>query len=195
MIKQRIRSKFSSILDQLKIKQPKWNALSTLEEAKNFANTVGYPVLIRPSYVLSGATMRVAYSDQQLVEYLEFATAISKEYPVVISKYMENAREVEVDAVADGEDVLIGAVVEHVENAGIHSGDASMSIPPLTIESSVISNIKLYTKEIAKALQIKGPFNVQYIVKDNTVYVIECNLRSSRSMPYVSKAKGVNLME
>ena len=189
------RSKFSSILDQLKIKQPKWNALSTLDEAIRFANAVGYPVLIRPSYVLSGSAMRVAYSDQQLVDYLEFATAISKEYPVVISKYMENAREVEVDAVADGEDVLIGAVIEHVENAGIHSGDASMSIPPLTIESSVISNIKLYTKEIAKALQIKGPFNVQYIVKDNTVFFIVCNLRSSRSMPYVSKAKGVNLME
>jgi carbamoyl-phosphate synthase large subunit len=189
------RSKFSSILDQLNIKQPKWNALNTLEEAKNFANAVGYPVLIRPSYVLSGAAMRVAYSDVQLVEYLKFATAISKEYPVVITKYIENAREVEVDAVSDGEDVLIGAVVEHVENAGIHSGDASMSIPPLTIESDVISNIKLYTGEIAKALQIRGPFNVQYIVKDHMVFVIECNLRSSRSMPYVSKAKGVNLME
>jgi len=189
------RSKFSYILDQLKIQQPKWNALNTLEEAESFANLVGYPVLIRPSYVLSGAAMRVAYSDQQLIEYVNFATQISKEYPVVITKYIENAREVEVDAISDGEDVLIGAVIEHVENAGTHSGDASMSIPPLTIESDVISNIKLYTEEIARVLQIRGPFNVQYIVKDHTVYVIECNLRSSRSMPYVSKTKGVNLME
>ncbi|MFX1293842.1 MAG: carbamoyl-phosphate synthase (glutamine-hydrolyzing) large subunit [Promethearchaeota archaeon] len=197
------RSKFSSILDQLNIGQPEWNALNTLEEAQQFANSVGFPVLIRPSYVLSGAAMRVAYSNKQLIDYLSYAANISKEYPViiskehpvVISKYVENAREVEVDAVSDGEDVLIGAVIEHVENAGIHSGDASMSIPPLTIESAVKSNIKQYTREIAKALQIKGPFNVQYIVKNNKVYVIECNLRSSRSMPYVSKTKGVNLME
>ncbi|MHA1324795.1 MAG: carbamoyl-phosphate synthase large subunit, partial [Candidatus Helarchaeota archaeon] len=189
------RSKFSSILDQLQIGQPKWNALTTLAEAKEFAQSVGYPVLIRPSYVLSGAAMRVAYSDQQLLDYLKFAADISKEYPVVISKYMENAREVEVDAVSDGEDVLIGAVIEHVENAGIHSGDASMVIPPLSIDSGVIDRIKLYTGEIARALQIRGPFNVQYIVKNNQVYVIECNLRSSRSMPYVSKTKGVNLME
>ncbi|HUX98734.1 MAG TPA: carbamoyl-phosphate synthase (glutamine-hydrolyzing) large subunit [Candidatus Deferrimicrobium sp.] len=189
------RSKFSSILDQLNIKQPEWNALSTLEEAQNFAEKVGFPVLIRPSYVLSGAAMRVAYSAQQLRDYLQYAASISEDYPVVISKYIENAREVEVDAISDGEDVLIGAVIEHVENAGIHSGDASMSIPPLTIESAVKSNIQSYTREIAKALQIRGPFNVQYIVKDSEVFVIECNLRSSRSMPYVSKTTGVNLME
>lgn len=189
------RSKFSSILDQLHIKQPSWNALTSLQEATRFAQSVGYPVLIRPSYVLSGAAMRVAYSKEQLINYLQYAASISKDYPVVISKYIEDAREVEVDAVSDGEDVLIGAVVEHVENAGIHSGDASMSIPPLSIESKQINNIKLYTREIARALQIRGPFNVQYIVKDYDVYVIECNLRSSRSMPYVSKTKGVNLME
>jgi carbamoyl-phosphate synthase large subunit len=174
------RSKFSSILDQLKISQPPWNALSTLEDAKKFSKSVGYPVLIRPSYVLSGQAMRVAYSDLQLEDYLKFATAISKEYPVVISKYIENAREVEVDGISDGEDVLIGAVIEHVENAGIHSGDASMSIPPIALDSVVIKNIELYTQEIARALQIK---------------VIECNLRSSRSMPYVTKTKGVNLIE
>ncbi|MHA1359178.1 MAG: carbamoyl-phosphate synthase (glutamine-hydrolyzing) large subunit [Candidatus Helarchaeota archaeon] len=189
------RSKFSSILDQLNIKQPEWNALSTLEDAQRFADDVGFPVLIRPSYVLSGAAMNVAYSKKQLMNYLQYAASISKEYPVVITKYIENAREVECDGVSDGEDVLIGAVIEHVENAGIHSGDASMSIPPITIDSTVISNIELYTQEIARALQIKGPFNVQYIVKDNNVYVIECNLRSSRSMPYVSKTKGVNLIE
>ncbi len=189
------RSKFSSILDQLHISQPEWNALSTLDDAKDFAKAVGYPVLIRPSYVLSGQAMRVAYSDTQLEDYLQFATAISKEFPVVISKYIENAREVEVDGISDGEDVLIGAVIEHVENAGIHSGDASMSIPPIALDSVVIKNIETYSREIARALQIKGPFNVQYIVKDNQVSVIECNLRSSRSMPYVSKTKGVNLID
>jgi carbamoyl-phosphate synthase large subunit len=189
------RSKFSSILDQLNIGQPEWNALNTLDDASRFAESVGFPVLIRPSYVLSGAAMRVAYSEIQLMDYLKYAASISSDYPVVISKYMENAREVEVDAIGDGEDILIGAVIEHIENAGIHSGDASMSIPPLTIERKVKADIELYTKEIAKALQIKGPFNVQYIVKDDKVYVIECNLRSSRSMPYVSKTKGVNLIE
>ena len=189
------RSKFSSILDGLKIKQPPWNALSTLEEAKAFADKVGLPVLIRPSYVLSGQAMRVAYSDQELVDYLKFAASVSKEYPVVITKYIENAREVEVDGVSDGEDVLIGAVIEHVENAGIHSGDASMVIPPQTLDSTVIATIEEYTKQIARSLQIRGPFNVQYIVKNNEVSVIECNLRSSRSMPYVSKTKGINLIQ
>jgi carbamoyl-phosphate synthase large subunit len=189
------RSKFSSILDGLKIKQPMWNALSTLDEAKLFANKVGFPVLIRPSYVLSGQAMRVAYSDQELLDYLEFAASISKEYPVVITKYIENAREVEVDGISDGEDVLIGAVIEHVENAGIHSGDASMTIPPQTLDSTVIATIEEYSRQIARSLQIKGPFNVQYIVKNNEVSVIECNLRSSRSMPYVSKTKGINLMQ
>ncbi|MHA1252286.1 MAG: carbamoyl-phosphate synthase (glutamine-hydrolyzing) large subunit, partial [Candidatus Helarchaeota archaeon] len=189
------RAKFSQILDLERIGQPPWSSLTDIEKAKEFAKKVGYPVLVRPSYVLSGAAMRVAYSKEQLEEYLLLAAEVSPEYPVVISKYIENAREVEVDGVSDGNDVLIGAVIEHVENAGVHSGDATMSIPPITISEDVINRIKEYSKKIARALQIIGPFNIQYIVKDDEIFVIECNLRTSRSMPFVSKTRGINLME
>ena len=189
------RSKFSALLDQLNIKQPQWNALTTKEEALIFAKEVNYPVLVRPSYVLSGAAMRVCYDEQTLRDTLDLAASISKEYPVVITKFFTNAREVECDGVCDGEDVLIGAIVEHIENAGVHSGDANMTIPPQTISQHVIQTIEKYTKEIALALKIQGPFNMQYLVRDENVYVIECNLRSSRSMPYVSKTRGINLMK
>ena len=188
------RSKFSNLLDNIGIKQPQWNALTTIDKAKEFANDVGYPVLVRPSYVLSGAAMRVAYSEDQLEEFLLLAANVSQEYPVVITKYFENARELEVDAVSDGTDTFIGSVVEHVENAGVHSGDASMVIPPQTVPEEIVKTIEDYTQKIAVALNIIGPFNVQYLVKNNTVYVIETNLRSSRSMPYVSKTRGINLM-
>jgi len=188
------RSKFSSLLDQLNIKQPEWNALTTKEEALDFAEKVGYPVLVRPSYVLSGAAMRVSYDDKTLLDTLDLAASISSEYPVVITKFFTNAREIECDGVCDGDKVFIGAIVEHIENAGIHSGDATMVIPPQTVSSEVILRIEEYTKKIALALKIQGPFNVQYLVKDSEVYVIECNLRSSRSMPYVSKSRGINLM-
>jgi len=188
------RSKFSKLLDELGIKQPRWSQLTTKEDAFKFAKEVGYPILVRPSYVLSGAAMRVAFSETQLKEYLDLAALISQEFPVVISKYMEDAREVDVDGVSDGEDVFIGGVMEHVENAGVHSGDATMTIPPVSIPITIINRIRKRTRQIAKALKIKGPFNIQYLVKDDEVYVIECNLRSSRSMPYVSKTKGVNLM-
>ncbi|MFX0133884.1 MAG: ATP-grasp domain-containing protein, partial [Candidatus Hodarchaeota archaeon] len=188
------RSKFSQLLDKLSIKQPKWSQLTTKDDAFEFAKEVGYPILVRPSYVLSGAAMRVAYSQDQLKEYLDLAAMISKEFPVVISKYMEDAREVDVDGVCDGEDVFIGGVMEHVENAGVHSGDATMTIPPVTIPITINNRIRKRTQQIAKALKIKGPFNIQYLVKDDEVYVIECNLRSSRSFPFVSKTKGVNLM-
>ncbi|MHA1146149.1 MAG: carbamoyl-phosphate synthase (glutamine-hydrolyzing) large subunit [Candidatus Helarchaeota archaeon] len=188
------RSKFSQLLDHLGIKQPKWSALSTLEEAKIFAEKVEYPILIRPSYVLSGAAMKVAYNEEQLEDYLLAAAKLSKDYPVVISKYIENAREVDVDGVSDGQDVIIGGVMEHVENAGVHSGDATMAIPSFTLSIPINNRIRKNAKAIARALQIKGPFNIQFIVKDDEIYVIECNLRSSRSMPFVSKTKGVNLM-
>ena len=188
------RSKFSTLLDQLDIKQPKWRALTNKNEALRFADKVEYPVLVRPSYVLSGAAMRVCYDEKTLRDTLDLAASVSKEYPVVISKFFKNAREVECDGVCDGKKVFIGAIVEHIENAGIHSGDATMSIPPFTIPQKVISIIKDYTKRIALALKIKGPFNVQYLVKNGDVFVIECNLRSSRSMPYVSKTRGINLM-
>ncbi len=188
------RSKFSTLLDQLNIKQPEWNALTTKEEAIEFAQKVGYPILVRPSYVLSGAAMRVSYDEKTLIDTLDLASSISSDFPVVITKFFTGAREIECDGVCDGENVFIGAIVEHIENAGIHSGDATMAIPPQTVSDEVTSKIEDYTDKIALALKIQGPFNVQYLVKNNEVYVIECNLRSSRSMPYVSKSRGINLM-
>ncbi|RLI37259.1 carbamoyl-phosphate synthase large subunit [Candidatus Bathyarchaeota archaeon] len=189
------RSKFSALLDRLGIPQPRWSKLTTIEDAERFAEEIGYPVLIRPSYVLSGYAMRVAQSREELREYLELAASVSPEHPVVISKFIKGAKEVEVDGVADGRDVLIGAIIEHVEQAGVHSGDAVMSIPPQTLNSNVIKTIEEYSTSIAKALQIKGPFNIQYLVKNGVVSVIECNLRASRSLPYVSKTRGVNLID
>ncbi len=189
------RAKFSLILDELKIEQPAWNKLENLDNAKKFAKEIGYPVLIRPSYVLSGAAMKVAFEENQLEEYLKEAAKVSKEHPVVISKFILNAKEVEVDGVCDGENVFIGSIIEHVEEAGTHSGDATMSIPTITIEESVKNKIREYTRKIARKLDIKGPFNIQYLVRDGSVYVIECNLRASRSMPFVSKTTDINLME
>ncbi|MBY8985821.1 MAG: carbamoyl-phosphate synthase (glutamine-hydrolyzing) large subunit [Candidatus Lokiarchaeota archaeon] len=188
------RSKFSALLDQLEIKQPEWNALTNEEEALNFAKKVGFPVLVRPSYVLSGAAMRVSYDEKTLKDTLDLAASISSEYPVVITKFFTSAREIEADGVCDGSNVFIGAIVEHIENAGIHSGDATMTIPAQTVSENVIKKIEDYTKKIALALKIRGPFNIQYLIKNGEVFVIECNLRSSRSMPYVSKSRGINLM-
>ncbi|MEM2273033.1 MAG: carbamoyl-phosphate synthase (glutamine-hydrolyzing) large subunit [Candidatus Bathyarchaeia archaeon] len=189
------RSKFSALLDKLDIPQPRWSKLITIEEAEKFAEEIGYPVLVRPSYVLSGEAMRVAHSGEELRGYLELAARVSKEHPVVISKFIEGAKEVEVDGVSDGEDVLIGAVIEHVEQAGVHSGDAVMCIPPQSLSSDVIRKIEDYTYKIARALRIRGPFNIQFLVKNREVMVIECNLRASRSLPYVSKSRGVHLID
>jgi carbamoyl-phosphate synthase large subunit len=189
------RAKFSALLDMLGIRQPEWEAFSTNEELETFADRIGYPVLIRPSYVLSGSAMRVAHSREELKNYLDLATRISSDYPVVISKFVDNAREFEVDGISDGEEVLIGAIIEHVENAGVHSGDATMRIPAQTLAPEAQRTIECYTEKIVKALEIIGPYNIQYLVKDGTAYVIECNLRASRSMPYVSKTTGVNLIE
>ncbi len=189
------RAKFSALLETLGIPQPPWSMLTSLDDAKGFARRVGYPVLVRPSYVLSGAAMRVAYTEEQLEDFLVLASSVSREHPVVISKFIEGAREVEVDGVSDGEDTFIGAIIEHVEDAGVHSGDATMVIPSFTITEEVKKTIEDYTCKIASSLKIKGPFNIQYLVKDGMVYVIECNLRASRSMPYVSKTIGVNLMD
>jgi len=189
------RVKFSALLDKLGIPQPEWRDLSTTSDLKKFATKVGYPVLIRPSYVLSGSAMRVAYTEGELESYIKLAAKVSKEHPAVISKFIENAKEVEVDGVYDGEDNIIGAIVEHVENAGVHSGDATMGIPSLTLDSDVLRTVSDYTHKIVKALNIRGPYNIQYLVKDGVTYVIECNLRASRSMPYVSKTRGVNMIE
>jgi carbamoyl-phosphate synthase large subunit len=189
------RSKFSALLDRLGIPQPKWSKLTTLKGAETFAQEIGYPILVRPSYVLSGYAMRIAQNIGELRDYLELATTVSPEHPVVISKFVSGAKEVEVDGVSDGENTLIGAVIEHIEQAGVHSGDAVMSIPPHSLSDNIVKKIEDYSREIAKALKIKGPFNIQYLVKDNGVSVIECNLRASRSLPYVSKTRGVNLIE
>ena len=188
------RAKFSLLLDRLGIKQPPWTMVSSIEEAISKAREIGYPVLVRPSYVLSGAAMNVAANEEELVEYIRNATRISPEHSVVISKFFEQAYEVEVDAVSDGEDVLIGGVMEHIEYAGTHSGDATIVIPPQRLPSHVVERVKDYTVRIAKELGIVGPFNIQYLVKNSEVYVIEANVRASRTMPFVSKVTGIPLI-
>lgn len=189
------RSKFSALLDQLGISQPSWSKLLSIEDAKRVAEKIGYPVIVRPSYVLSGSAMRVAYSEASLENFLNLAAKVSLDHPVVISKFITQAKEVEVDGVSDGENVFIGAIMEHVENAGVHSGDATMTIPPQALKPEVQHDIEKATVSIVKALKIHGPYNIQYLVKDDVVHVIECNLRASRSMPFVSKTRGINLIE
>ncbi|MFQ5754119.1 MAG: ATP-grasp domain-containing protein, partial [bacterium] len=189
------RHKFSSLLDMLNIDQPEWKELVSVEEAKAFAQNVNYPVLVRPSYVLSGAAMGVALSDMELTKFLEKAVDISHEYPVVISKFLENAKEIEFDGVAKDGELVVYAISEHVENAGVHSGDATLVLPPQRTYIETIRKIRTISKEIAMALQITGPFNMQFIAKNNDVKVIECNLRASRSFPFVSKVYRVNLID
>jgi len=189
------RSKFSGLLDSLGMAQPEWSRFTSVDEAQSFARTIGYPVMVRPSYVLSGAAMKVVWTPRQLKRFLEKATKVSPEYPVVMSRFIQDAMEVELDAVSDGENVLIGSIIEHIEKAGIHSGDAVMVAPPKSVDQAILRRIEEYSMRIAKALHVKGPFNIQFVVKDGTVYVIECNLRASRSMPFVSKLTGINLMD
>ncbi|MGH7600474.1 MAG: carbamoyl-phosphate synthase (glutamine-hydrolyzing) large subunit, partial [bacterium] len=189
------RHKFSSLLDELGIDQPVWQELSSLEEAKAFAQKVEYPVLVRPSYVLSGSAMSVAVNDQELAKFLSKATAISAEHPVVISKFIENAKEIEFDGVAKAGEVLVYAISEHVENAGVHSGDATLVLPPQHASLETIRRVRMISKKIAAALEISGPFNIQFIARDNDVKVIECNLRASRSFPFVSKVYKTNFID
>jgi carbamoyl-phosphate synthase large subunit len=189
------RNKFSALCDSVGIDQPAWQLLASKEEALAFCERVGYPCLVRPSYVLSGAAMNVAYSAGELTGYLTEATKVSKEHPVVVSKFIENAREIDVDAVAKDGKVLLKAISEHVENAGVHSGDASLMLPPQTLDPADIAKVELITDKLAAALQITGPFNMQLIAKDGEVKVIECNLRASRSCPFSSKVLGVNFIE
>ncbi len=189
------RHKFSSLLDNLGIDQPEWKELTNIDEAKSFAQSVGYPVLIRPSYVLSGAAMSVALNDNELVGYLQRASEVSPEYPVIISKFIENAKEIELDGVAKKGELFVYAICEHVENAGVHSGDATMVLPPQRTYLETTRRMKKITRKIVKALEINGPFNIQFIAKDNMVKVIECNLRASRSFPFVSKIFKLNFVE
>jgi carbamoyl-phosphate synthase large subunit len=189
------RHKFSQILDRLEVDQPEWKELTSLKEAKSFAHKVGYPVLIRPSYVLSGAAMSIVVSDEELEEYLKKASEISKEHPVVISKFITDAREIEVDAVSENGNLFCYAISEHVENAGVHSGDATIVLPPQRTYLETMRRVKMVTKQIARELKITGPFNIQFIAKDNEVKVIECNLRASRSFPFVSKVLKINFID
>jgi len=189
------RQKFSKLLEDLGIDQPDWRELVSLAEAEWFANKVGYPVLVRPSYVLSGAAMSVACNDKELERCLAKATEVSRKHPVVISKFVENAKEVEIDAVANHGDLVVWAISEHVENAGVHSGDATLVLPPQRLYIETMRRIKKMAKKIAKALKIHGPFNIQFIAKDNDVKVIECNLRASRSFPFVSKILRANFID
>ena len=189
------RHKFSGLLDELKVDQPEWKELISLDDARGFAHKIGYPVLIRPSYVLSGAAMSIASNDQQLEEFLTKATDLSSEHPVVISKFILGAKEVEFDGVAGDGEVKIFAMSEHIEAAGVHSGDSSMVLPPQRVYPDVVRKIKMIASKIAKALEINGPFNMQFMVKDNVIKVIECNLRASRSFPFVSKIFGKNFID
>ncbi|OGD87204.1 carbamoyl phosphate synthase large subunit [Candidatus Curtissbacteria bacterium RIFCSPHIGHO2_01_FULL_41_11] len=189
------RNKFSSLCDQLGIDQPPWAKLVNAKDAVTFAKNVGFPVLVRPSYVLSGAAMNVAFNAQDLKNYLKMASNISEKYPVVISKYFENAKEIEIDAVANRGEVLTYAISEHVENAGVHSGDSTMVLPAQKIYLETEKRILNITKKIAGSLKITGPFNIQFLAKDNKVMVIECNLRASRSLPFASKVMGVNFVK
>ncbi len=189
------RHKFSNILDRIVVDQPEWKEVTTLEDAKEFANKVTYPVLIRPSYVLSGAAMSIVLTEDELDDYLKKATDLNREHPVVLSKFITDAREIEVDAVANNGEVFCWAISEHVENAGVHSGDATLVLPPQRTYLETIRRVKLITKQVARELNITGPFNIQFIAKDNEVKVIECNLRASRSFPFVSKTLKINFIE
>ena len=189
------RNKFSAMLDQLGIDQPQWSALTSMEDVKAFIQRVGFPVLVRPSYVLSGAAMNVCYDYEELERFLQMASEVSKEYPVVISQFMQETNEVEFDAVAQNGEVVEYAISEHVEFAGVHSGDATMVFPAQQISFATVRQIKKISRAIAKELNISGPFNIQYLAKGRDVKVIECNLRASRSFPFVSKVLKRNFIE
>ncbi len=189
------RHKFSRLLDRLGVDQPRWTEASSTDEAVRFANDVGYPVLVRPSYVLSGAAMNVAYRDEDLLGYLAEATSVSPEHPVVVSEFISGAKEIEVDAVADHGEVVAYALGEHVEYAGVHSGDAVIVLPAQRVFVGTVRRIKRITREIAASLNITGPFNVQYLAKDGRIRVIECNLRASRSFPFASKVYRLNFVD
>jgi carbamoyl-phosphate synthase large subunit len=189
------RHKFSAMLDTISVDQPRWKELSTIDDIHQFVDNIGFPVLIRPSYVLSGAAMNVVSNKNELTHFLNLAAQVSKQYPVVVSEFIENAKEVEVDAVAKDGDIMAYAISEHVEFAGVHSGDATIVFPPQKLYFETVRRIKRVTKFIAQELNISGPFNIQFLAKDNEIKVIECNLRASRSMPFVSKVLKSNLIE
>lgn len=189
------RAKFSEMLTRHDINQPEWSALTSMEDIDDFIARVGFPVLVRPSYVLSGAAMNVCSNEEELKRFLRLAANVSEDHPVVVSKFIEHAKEIEMDAVAKNGEILAYAISEHIEFAGVHSGDATIQFPPQKIYVETVRRIKRVSRQIAKALHINGPFNIQYMARDNEIMVIECNLRASRSFPFVSKVLKINLIE
>jgi carbamoyl-phosphate synthase large subunit len=183
------------MLDDAGIDQPRWREMTSLEDIYDFVDQVGFPVLVRPSYVLSGAAMNVVSNREELEHFLTLATNASKKYPVVVSEFVQNAKEVEFDAVAKDGEIIVYAISEHVEFAGVHSGDATMVFPAQKLYVETMRRIKKITRQIAKGLRISGPFNIQFLAKDNDIKVIECNLRASRSFPFVSKVLKVNFID
>ena len=189
------RHKFSAMLDELGIDQPAWRELTSMDDIHSFIEDVGYPVLVRPSYVLSGAAMNVCSNDEELERFLQLAANVSKEHPVVVSAFIQNAKEIEWDSVAQDGEIKLYAISEHIEFAGVHSGDATIQFPPQKLYVETIRRIKKISSKIAKALHISGPFNIQYLAKNNEIKVIECNLRASRSFPFVSKVSKINFID
>ncbi len=189
------RAKFSAMLTARGINQPEWSALTSMEDIGKFVDRVGFPVLVRPSYVLSGAAMNVCSNEEELKKFLQLAANVSEDHPVVVSKFIEHAKEIEMDAVAKNGEILAYAISEHIEFAGVHSGDATIQFPPQKLYVETVRRIKRVSREIAAALHINGPFNIQFMARDNDILVIECNLRASRSFPFVSKVLKLNLIE
>ena len=189
------REKFSAMLDRIGVDQPRWRELTSMDDIQEFVKEVGFPVLVRPSYVLSGAAMNVCSNQEELERFLKLAANVSKKHPVVVSQFIEHAKEVEMDAVAQNGEIVAYAISEHIEFAGVHSGDATIQFPPQKLYVETVRRIKRISREIAKALNISGPFNIQYLAKDNDIKVIECNLRASRSFPFVSKVLKINFIE
>jgi len=183
------------MLDRVKVDQPRWKELPNIEDIHRFVEQVGFPVLVRPSYVLSGAAMNVCSNTEELIKFLTMAANVSQEHPVVVSEFIENAKEIEFDAVAQQGNIILYAISEHVEFAGVHSGDATIQFPPQKIYVETVRRIKHIAREIAKELHISGPFNIQFLAKDNTIKFIECNLRASRSFPFVSKILKINFID
>ena len=189
------RAKFSQMLNNIGVNQPEWSALTSMQDIDAFVERVGFPVLVRPSYVLSGAAMNVCSNREELTRFLQLAANVSAEHPVVVSKFIEHAKEIEMDAVARDGEILAYAISEHIEFAGVHSGDATIQFPPQKLYVETVRRIKRISRQIAKALHINGPFNIQYMARDNDILVIECNLRASRSFPFVSKVLKLNLID
>lgn len=189
------REKFSAMLDRIGVDQPRWKELSSMEDINEFVAEVGFPVLVRPSYVLSGAAMNVCSNQEELERFLQLAANVSQKHPVVVSQFIEHAKEVEMDAVADKGEIVMYAISEHIEFAGVHSGDATIQFPAQKLYVETVRRIKRISKQIAKELNISGPFNIQYLAKGNEIKVIECNLRASRSFPFVSKVLKINFIE